>query len=50
LQAAELATALGEWQQVTNLYTSLARQFPQLKTVLAAKAALVGQNLSPPGR
>jgi len=49
VQAAELASALGEWQEVTNLYASLARQFPQLKTVLAAKAALAGQNLSPPG-
>jgi len=49
LQAAELASALGQWQEVTNLYASLARQFPQLKTALAAKAALAGQNLSPPG-
>ena len=50
LQAAELASALGEWQEVTNLYASLARQFPQLKTELATKAALAAQNLSPPGR
>ena len=49
LQAAELASALGQWQEVTNLYASLARQFPQLKAGLAAKAALAGQNLSPPG-
>lgn len=47
LQAAQLAATLQEWHQVTNLYASLSRQFPQLKGALAAKAALAAQNLSP---
>jgi len=49
LQAVELAAALGEWQEVTNLYASLARQFPQLKPALAAKAAQAGLQVVPSG-
>ncbi len=48
LQAAQLASTLLEWQEVSNLYTRLALQFPQLKASLAAKAAQASQNLTPP--
>jgi len=49
LDAADLAAALGEWREVTNLYAILAVQLPEIKDSLAVKAAQATQHLKASG-
>ena len=50
LAAAELATALGKWDQAGIIYTNLGALMPELKPSLARKIEAAGRHLNPPNK
>jgi len=50
LAAAELATALGKWDQAVIIYTKLGTLMPELQPSLARKIEEAGQHLNPANR